>query len=179
MTVLTASTADQYATEDDSGGLFTHLMVDALNGGAADLIGRVTPGSVYAHIDQSLGGWEQRPVFKTNIRQFIVLRQVAPSVAPSDLRRIPEFFPSRGATFALDPTFEPKRDQANADELPPPDPTNTAVFQILQSFNRARLVEPVEASAMYYAAMEGTGCRLTALGEHYRRLALKKRVKPL
>jgi len=41
--------------------------VDALGGAAANLVGDVTPGSVYAHIDQSLGPWAQRPVFKTNV----------------------------------------------------------------------------------------------------------------
>ena len=25
--------------------------------------GDITPGSIYAHIDQSLGAWEQRPLF--------------------------------------------------------------------------------------------------------------------
>jgi len=35
--------------------VFTGLLVDALSGGAANLVGDVTPGSVYAHIDQSLG----------------------------------------------------------------------------------------------------------------------------
>ena len=29
---------------------------------------------------------------------------------------------------------------------------------------------------MWNAAMEGKGCRLTMLGEHYRRLALKKAI---
>lgn len=176
MTVLTASTADQYATEDTNGGVFTDLMIDALNGGAADLLGRVTPGSVYAHIDQSLGAWEQRPVFKTNVKRFVFLRKGTPSIPPADLRRIAEFFPRRGFEFKLDPTFEPQRDQANAKKLPPPNPDHTAIFTILQSFNRAGLVEPVDANAMYYAAMQSTGCRLTALGEHYRRLAEKKRI---
>jgi hypothetical protein len=59
MTILTASTSDQYAMEVSGGsaGVFTTLFVDALGGAAANLIGDVTPGSVYAHIDQSLGPW--------------------------------------------------------------------------------------------------------------------------
>jgi hypothetical protein len=54
-TILTASTAEQYAMEVPGGGVFTSLFVDALGGAAANLVGDVTPGSVYAHIDQSLG----------------------------------------------------------------------------------------------------------------------------
>jgi len=42
-------------TSHRRGGVFTGLLVDALSGGAANLVGDVTPGSVYAHIDQSLG----------------------------------------------------------------------------------------------------------------------------
>jgi hypothetical protein len=57
MTIMTASTADQPAREVTGGGagVFTSLFVDALGGAAASLVGDVTPGSVYAHIDQSLG----------------------------------------------------------------------------------------------------------------------------
>lgn len=39
MTILTSSTADQYATEANGHGLFTNLLVDALNGGAANILG--------------------------------------------------------------------------------------------------------------------------------------------
>jgi uncharacterized caspase-like protein len=86
ITILTASTADQYATEQNGSGVFTSLLVDALSGAAANLVGEVTPGSVYAHIDQSLGPWEQRPVFKTNVKSFVSLRRVQPPIALSDLR---------------------------------------------------------------------------------------------
>ncbi len=84
ITVLTASTAEQYANEENGAGVFTGLMVDALGGGAANLLGDVTPGSVYAHIDQSLGPWAQRPVFKTNIKRFISLRRVLSPLELSD-----------------------------------------------------------------------------------------------
>jgi uncharacterized caspase-like protein len=47
LTILTASTEDQYATEENGRGVFTTLLVDALNGSAANLTGDITPGSVY------------------------------------------------------------------------------------------------------------------------------------
>jgi hypothetical protein len=55
VTILTASTKGQYAAEANGGGVFTGLFIDALGDAAANLIGEVTPGGVYAHIDQSLG----------------------------------------------------------------------------------------------------------------------------
>ena len=61
-TILTACSRKQYATELNGHGVFTSLLVDALSGGAANLLGDVTPGSVYAYIDQSLGAFQQRPL---------------------------------------------------------------------------------------------------------------------
>lgn len=162
LTILTASTADQYATEQNGSGIFTGLLVDALSGAASNLLGDITPGSVYAHVDQSLGPWQQRPVFKTNVKTFVSLRKVQPSIALADLQRITEFFPEAGHDFPLDPGYEPESDA--------PDPNKTPVFAILQKFNRINLVVPVGAPHMYFAAMDGKSCKLTVLGEHYRRL---------
>ena len=175
LTVLTASTKDQYATEENGRGVFTTLFVDALNGSAANLTGDITPGSVYAHIDQSLGAWEQRPVFKTNVKKFVSLRSVSAPIAASDLQRLKEFFPSPGFEFPLDPTYEPEM-KGRDPGMPAPNPENTRTFAILQKYNRLNLLVPVTASHMWNAAMESKACRLTALGEHYRRLVEKDRI---
>lgn len=175
ITILTASTADQYATEQNGAGVFTTLLIDALNGAAGNLVGDVTPGSVYAHIDQSLGPWDQRPVFKTNVKNFVSLRKVQAPISLADLQRITEFFPSPGFVFRLDPSFEPERDPMNP-VIPGPNPENTVKFAILQKYNRVNLVVPVDAPHMWHAAMGSKACKLTVLGEHYRRLVEKKRI---
>lgn len=175
LTILTASSAEQYATEENGRGVFTALLVDALHGGAANLTGDVSPGSVYAHVDQSLGGWEQRPIFKTNVRQFVSLRKVAPQISLTDLHRLTEFFPKRGSEFQLDPTFEPEM-KGRDDNMPEPMLENTRIFSLLQSYNRLNLVVPVGAPHMWHAAMQSKSCKLTALGEHYRRLVEKGRI---
>ena len=175
LTILTASTKDQYATEENGRGVFTTLLVDALNGSAANLTGDITPGSVYAHIDQSLGSWEQRPVFKTNVKEFVSLREVASPIPLTDLLRLKEFFPSPGYEFPLDPTYEPELKGRDVG-MPSPIPENTRIFAILQKYNRLNLLVPVEAQHMWNAAMESKACRLTALGEHYRRLVEKNRI---
>lgn len=176
VTILTASTAEQYATEENGAGVFTSLFVDALGGAAANLVGDVTPGGVYAHVDQSLGPWAQRPVFKTNVKRFVSLRKVQPILELADLRRISELFPNSGYQFQLDPTYEPERHEswaADPQDIPAPDPDNNAIFKILQKYNRVGLVVPEGAPHMWHAAMESKTVRLTALGEHYRRLAAK------
>ena len=166
----------QYATEEDGAGVFTSLFVDALGGAAANLVGDVTPGGIYAHIDQSLGPWAQRPVFKTNVNRFVSLRKVQPSLELPQLRRISEFFPTTGFQFQLDPTYEPERHgswDTNPQGIPAPDPDHNGIFKILQKYNRVGLVVPEDAPHMWHAAMESKTVRLTALGGHYRRLAAK------
>ena len=175
LTILTASSVDQYATEENGRGVFTTLLVDALHGGAANLTGEITPGSIYAHVDQSLGAWEQRPIFKTNVRQFVSLRKVAPAIPLDEIRRITEFFPHRGHELQLDPTFEPEM-KGRDTGMPLPDPENTRKFAILQRYNRLNLVAPVDAPHMWHAAMQSKSCKLTVLGEHYRRLVEKQRI---
>ena len=170
-TILTASTEDQYAKEraDGTGGVFTNLLVDALNGAAANLVGAVTPGSVYAHIDQSLGPWAQRPVFKTNVKQFVSLRTAAPPVALDDLHALIQLFPEPTARHELDPSYEPERsdEESSRPSMPEPDPENNAKFQMLQNLVRVNLVQPVDAPHMWHAAMEYKACGLTVLGRHY------------
>lgn len=167
-TILTASARDQYAVEDDGKGLFTGLLVDALNGSAANLVGEISPGSVYAHIDRSLGAWSQRPIFKTNVRSFISLRRVMPPITLEDLKKIDDLFPDKGYEFKLDPTFEPSSSEVNE--------TNAEKFRILQKYNRLNLVVPVGAEHMYYAAMESKSCKLTIVGEHYWTLVREERI---
>jgi len=175
LTVLTASTKDQYATEENDRGVFTTLFIDALNGSAANLTGDITPGSVYAHIDQSLCAWEQRPVFKTNVKQFVSLRKTKSPIELDDLRRIAELFPSPGFEFPLDPTYEPEM-KGRDEGMLLPIPENAEKFSILQKYNRLNLLVPVDVPHMWNAAMESKACKLTALGEHYRRLVEKNRI---
>ncbi|MDR2839217.1 MAG: caspase family protein [Azonexus sp.] len=175
LTILTASSADQYATEQNGRGIFTTLLVDALRGAAANLTGDITPGSVYAHIDQSLGAWQQRPIFKTNIRQFVSLRKVASPIPLDELRRLPEFFPCPDAEFKLDPSFEPET-KGRGRGMPPPNPENTRKFAVLQRCNRLNLLVPVDAPHLWHAAMQSKSCKLTPLGEHYRRLVEDGRI---
>ena len=174
MTILSASAANQYAMEVSGGGagVFTRLFVDALGGAAANLLGEITLGSVYAHIDKSLGTWKQRPVFKTNVKQFFSLRKAAAPIALADLQALTTLFPEPDHEFALDPAFEPERSQEQQADpsIPAPDPAKNAVFKVLQRYVGVNLVRPVGAPHMWHAAMQSKSCELTVLGQHYWRL---------
>lgn len=175
VTILTSSRESEASMEIDGHGVFTGLLIDALNGAAANLTGKITPGSVYAHIDQSLGLWDQRPVFKTNTDGFVSLREVEPAIPLNDLRKLKDLFPSKGYYFKLDPSYE-SRDEGRTPDMPPADRDNNKTFSLLQAFNRQGLLAPVDADHMWNAAMESKGCQLTLLGEYYRSLAEQDRI---
>jgi hypothetical protein len=172
VSILTASRSSEVAIETGGMGLFTSLVVAALDGGAADAIGRVTVASVYAYVDESLGSWDQRPLFKSHVSTLIPLRNAKPAIDVTILRQLPEWFPQPDVEFDLDPSYEPDKHGAT-------EPTNEEherIFGCLQKCRAAKLVEPVGEEHMYYAAMNSKSCRLTPLGRHYWRLANEGRI---
>jgi hypothetical protein len=177
VTILTASHREGYAAEAGGRGVFTEILLDGLAGGSADIRGHITPASLYSHVDQTLGPWEQRPVYKANVQSFVTLRQVPPKVPLEVLRKLPKYFPDPTYEFPLDPSYEPDRENIpeHLRDLPVNE-ENAAVFKELQLCNRHGLISPTNAEHMYYAAINSTGCRLTAVGAHYRKLAEMKRL---
>jgi hypothetical protein len=175
--VLSAAHRTGYANEANGRGVFTDILIDGLQGSASDIMGNITPAAIYALVDQTLGSWEQRPVFKANVQHFVSLRKVPPRIQPHILRNLQAYFPTESAIFALDPSFEPDRDNVpERFKHLPVNPENVKAFQELQKCNRFGLVVPVDVEHMYDAAMSSTGCRLTALGAHYRKLAENGRI---
>lgn len=168
VSILSASRKSQVSMATTEGSIFTNLVRAALTGGAADVVGRVTVASVYAYVDQTLGSWEQRPVFKSHVARLTPLRQCKPWVDLDVLRKLPAYFPSEGFEFPLDPSYEP--------DAPPPHAEHEAVFKDLQRLRDARLLCPVGEDHLYYAAIRSKRCKLTALGEFYRDLAMRGRL---
>jgi uncharacterized caspase-like protein len=172
-TVLAACDENQYSSEENGHGVFTTLLIEALYGGAMNLLGEVSPGSIYSYIDRSLGGWEQRPVFKANIKTFVSLRKNSPPIAITELRRITEFFNTPYEEYALDPTYEPDKHESDILEV---NKDHEAIFAILQKYVKLNLVVPVGAEHMYYAAINHKSCKLTVQGQHYWKLAKKNTI---
>lgn len=177
VTILTACHREGYAAESDGHGAFTSILLDGLNGASADIIGRITPASLYTHVDQTLGPWDQRPIYKANVQSFITLRQVNPKIPLDTLRRLPSYFPDPTDMFALDPSFEPDRGE-EAERLKDisVDEDNVRIYRELQQCDRCGLVVPVDQPFMWHAAVHSTGCKLTATGVHYRKLVEMNRI---
>ena len=178
ITILTASRNSEYSMEINGHGVFTNLLLDALQVGAADLRGHISPGGVYAYIDQALGAWEQRPVFKTNVTRFTSLRTINPQVPLDVLRKIIKYFPKPQDEFKLNPSYEDTNDKNIKHDIVEPyaKPDNVSVFKNLQKLQSVGLVVPVNTTYMYFAAMESKSCRLTSLGSHYWQLVKDKRI---
>jgi len=178
VTILTACGENEPALEKNGRGVFTNLLLDALRGGAADLQGNITLGSIYTCVDQALGAWDQRPVFKTNVSRFTPLRKVDYKIPLSVIRNIVKYFPDPTKEYALDSSFE----YTNAEKSiqtpvkPYAIPENVSIFKHLQKFQSVGLVAPVDEEHMYFAAMNSKSCKLTALGCHYWQLVTDGRI---
>lgn len=169
LSILTASRSDQASAETpERRGLFSWYLCAALDGGAADIRGNVGLAGVWAYLTESFGPWEQRPTLKANIERAHVLRACNPSVSDNTLRQLASWFPTPDHEFPLDPSYEDTAGHGNR--------TNEDVFKQLQKCSYVKLIEPVDAEYMYFAAMNSKACRLTALGRHYRRLAEEERL---
>jgi len=178
MSILTASRASEAAMEVNGHGIFTNLLLSALRGGAADIGGHITAGGIYAYIDQALGAWHQRPIFKTNITNFTPLRIIHPPVSKDTLRLITKYFVTPEDRFQLDPSYEftNSPDVEHKVLEPYADGDHVTIFKNLQKFESIGLVVPVDTEHMYFAAMKSKSCRLTALGLHYWKLVKDKRI---
>lgn len=178
VSILTACREDESSIEINGHGVFTNLLLDALQGGASDLRGHISPGSIYAFIDQALGAWDQRPVFKTNVTRFTSIRTTIPQVPIDILRKLVDFFPSPQDEFKLDPSFEDTNSEKIKHKVIKPYAVeeNVDVFKKLQKLQSVGLVVPVDADFMYFAAMESKACKLTSLGYHYWQLVKDKRI---
>lgn len=179
LTIMAAARKNQKAYETNGHGVFTRLLIEALKGGACDLNGKISPGSLYAYIDNAMGENEQRPMFKTNVSQFVSLRQVSPPIAPDVLASIVDFFPDPEKVHKLNPSYEFTNDPAYEPMLRKPykDNTNADIFGALQKMTRVGLVVPVGEEHMYFAAMNRKSCRLTPLGKHYWELVKKAKAE--
>ena len=177
ITILTACRGNESAMEADGHGVFTQLLCKALDGEAADVCGNITPSSVYTYVDSLLGAWEQRPIFKTNVSSFVVLRKVELRVQKAVLRKLPCYFRDADSEYKLDPSYEftnaHKYEEYYKLRQPLATEEHVKIFQDLQKLQKIGLVEPVGEEYMYWAAIRSKSCKLTSIGRHYWQLAKK------
>jgi hypothetical protein len=169
LTIMAASRPLQTAGEKGGYGVFTSLVVDALRGGAADVRGRVSAASIYAYVEQALGPFDQRAVYKSHAYKLAPIRQCKPSVPDKILRWLPVIFPNANDSHCLDPSYEHTDPAAN--------PEHVEIFNKFKILRNARLLMTEENKDLYYVALESRTVQLTPLGKFYRRLAESKNLR--
>lgn len=168
VTILAASRPTQAAKEIGGQGVFTELVVGALSGGAADVRGRVSAAAIYAYVEQALGGWYQRPLYKSHANKLSPVRLCKAHVDDPTLRQLPTWFPTVGARLRLAPSYEHTDPAAR--------PEDVAVFKKLQCLRDAGLLRATDGMDFYYAALGSKEVSLTPLGQYYWRLAKDGRI---
>jgi hypothetical protein len=163
VTLLAAASTNEVASERNGHGQFTQLVIGALKGGAKDVRGRVSAASIYAHVEQALGPWDQRPIYKSNATQLSPVRFCTPSIMDGELRRLPQFFTQADSHYFLDPSYEVTRPEALFEHI--------AVFKIFKHYQVAGLLHPIFDEDLYFAALRSHPVELTPMGQFYWQLA--------
>jgi len=147
-------------------GVFSDLLINALKGDAANFLGEITVGGLYAYIDRFIEISEQRPTFKSNISTYVSIRNVAPKVPFSRMRAGLRLFKEYNYCFPLSPEYE-FSSYVNVNPEVAKKYPKCVTFQLLQDLQKIGFVEPVDEDFMYFAAMNSKSCRLTTLGKIY------------
>lgn len=167
LSVLCASRRSEAAIESFGSGLFTSLVCEGLYGGAAGLLGTVTSADLYGFVNQTIGPWGQRPLFKCHVSGLTPLRVCNPQIDVSVLRQIVEIFPTPDHEFPLDPSYE-------TGEISSSDGSREAIYDIIRRYRAAGLVAP--ARGVFHGSLLSGSCQLSKLGRYYWNVVQAKKV---
>ncbi|WP_405997466.1 caspase domain-containing protein [Streptomyces sp. NBC_00829] len=171
VTILAASRGTEPSQEVDGHGVFTRILLDGLEGGATDHLGKVTPLSLYGYVSAAFDAWQQRPVLKTNLTEPVILRIGPPWLDAELLRKLPHHFPSADSVVQLSPEHE-----GDGRPLPPGmlGTPKQQQFDYLGRLRNANLVTTDGQRDHYWVAMEGGEVYLTSMGRYFWKLAKRK-----
>jgi Caspase domain len=167
VTLLAASQATETAAESDGQGAFTRLLLEGLEGGAADHLGEISALSLYNFTSRAFSAWEQRPVLKSHVTRSSPLRVGRPWIDPALLRQLPSYFSSPEAHYTMSPAHEGERPI-------PPDTQPTIeqmAFDYFKELRNAGLLTTVGNKDLYFVALASEDVYLTPLGRYFWTLA--------
>ena len=165
VTILAAAQKTETAHEAAGHGVFTKLVIGALSGGAADVRGRVSAASIYAYVEQALGPWEQRPMYKSYADRLPPVRLCKPSVTDHLLRELPTLFPEESSEFHMAPSYERTHPAADCSHIDR--------FNKFKTLRNSNLLATQSGKDLYYVALDSGWVKLTPLGQFYWNLANK------
>jgi uncharacterized caspase-like protein len=169
MAILAASRDSQASFGDDSGGVFTSVLVRGLEGAAANVLGYVTPLGLHEFVSRAFEqDPNQQPVLKTYQVHQPVLREVEPRVPRALLDRLLTLFSEPEATIGI-----------STDHVKPPDGELTMAqeeFAALSILFGAGLVELRGLASLSHAADGDNVIALSPLGRYYYELLEEQRL---
>jgi hypothetical protein len=168
VTILAASRPTEAAVMSKGRSIFTTLLLTALKGAAADIRGQVSAASIYAFVEQSLGAFEQRPLYKSYAVRLSPVRRCQPEVDDRLLRQLVQFFPTADYRYKLDRTYEKTEPTAI--------PAHVAIFDKFKTYRNARLLRTVDDPDLFFAAINETCVELTVQGKAYRSFVQDDRI---
>jgi hypothetical protein len=175
LTILAAARGGERAAEETRGGTFTRGVVDALLGGAADLLGDVTPQAIFRCVERRAGSWDQRPVYQSNSSRSLVVRRCPPALEKAHLRRISELFATPEARYTLDPEYE--LDDETSEVSEPAREAKLRISRLFKAYRDAGLLKPsVPDEQLYWVARRSHGVELTPAGKEWWYLARDGRI---
>ena len=169
VTVLAASTAQQESQQGMINSVFTELLLDAMNGAAADVRGRVSAASMYAYVEQVLGPWQQRPVYKSHAKRLKAVRRCTPAVTDSLLLKLPKLFPTEHHRYRMDKSYE-WSEKKHAKKK------HVRIFNDFKKLRNAGLLATEDQEDLYFVALKKLHVSLTPRGRYYWRLVKKGRL---
>jgi len=158
VTILAASGAIQKSSEGWKHSLFTQRVLDALHGGAADCRGEVSAAAVYAYVEQALGAWEQRPVYKSYARKLNPIRKCKPAVPDHVLARLNEWFPTADSVYKMDRSYEVSEKEVAVE-------AHVAIFDQFKLLRNVHLLAGENDMDLYWVALEEKTVHLTPQGK--------------
>lgn len=165
-TVIAASLSSQASVEADGRGVFTRAVVDALDGGAADMLGWVTASSIYAYVERRFGAFEQRPVYKSYATGVRVVRKCPPKIERANLRRLVEFFDTESCKYQLDPDHE--REDAQGKVKESINEEKVAIGKLFKDYRDVGLLKPTTpGEQLFWTAQYSHTVELTWSGREY------------
>ncbi|MCU0434561.1 MAG: caspase family protein [Bacteroidia bacterium] len=167
LSVLTSSSSKELSIETKEGGLFTRILCEGLNGGAADILGRVTAASLYNYVDQMLGAWQQRPQFKTHTDRMHLIRKANLRLTLKELHQITAHFITPDSKVKMDKSWEETEKEFVKQD-------NVKKFKLFKKYRDAGLLKPCEPDEdLYWAAMNKGAAELTLSGKLYWKMVTK------
>ncbi len=167
VTLLAASQATEASAEKGGHGAFTRLVLEGLEGAAADHFGDVTALSLYDFVSRAFGAWEQRPVLKSHVIQSSPIRICRPWLDPALLQQLPSYFPAASSRYSMSPAHEGVR----------PIPAGVAstaeqqAFDYFKELRNAGLLTTDGNKDLYFVALDSEDVYLTPLGRYLWNLA--------